>query len=268
MDRQESIKIMNMKEVYTTPLLLENAVGEEEDEDKDEINTKEQEVNRFLGSFDLLEKTEFIVELLKKHPDTLQAHFYELVPLLVSYADFWQRFFYRCDEMRIDKSIKNELSKLKRLDAQASTSANSVVGVTPRKTDIKQVVRKLETNRIESTKILKTLKENKKALAICKKMLDKSRERLAILVLKNDTIYPNVEKSVCDREVKIDFYSAPNVLKTTIGNKENKENNETSTEAASPTFITAIIKIDISNLAKVAPLQTIAQWGGWLNWLL
>jgi hypothetical protein len=185
--------------VYTTPLLVEAVSGEDAG---DEI----QEILLFLESFDLLEKTEYILELPEKHPDTLKAHYMELVPLQVSYKDFWQRFFYRCDEKRIENRIKKELAEQDVLgphQAQAMTAVNPIVSVPSPKADVNRLVHKLETNRLKSASILKILADNKKALTKCKEKFEKSKERVVTLGCSEEEVtYPSIEMSVSDSEAK------------------------------------------------------------------
>jgi hypothetical protein len=95
---------MAMEEIYQTPLLKSQLAVEGTSQCKGEafdLELEAKETQVFLESFDISEKTEEIVALLDKHPDTLKARFDELVPLQVSYEDFWERYFFRCDVNRI-----------------------------------------------------------------------------------------------------------------------------------------------------------------------
>lgn len=89
----------------------------ESDKVSDSINTKEsgvqdecddvddddeeKEIKRFLKSFDVQAQTEEISKILTKHPDTVGLFFENLVPVVITYEQFWQRYFYRCDVHRI-----------------------------------------------------------------------------------------------------------------------------------------------------------------------
>jgi len=76
---------------------------EDEDEDEDADADEEKEIKLFLKSFDIQEYTEEISEILVSHPDTVGLFFEKLVPVVVTYEQFWQRHFYHCDVERIQK---------------------------------------------------------------------------------------------------------------------------------------------------------------------
>ena len=82
-------------------------ISEERDQEKrtilsDQDAEEVQQIEAFLSEFQLEAKTSEISDLLEQHPETLQAYFEDLVPAVLSYADFWQRYFYRCDPVRIE----------------------------------------------------------------------------------------------------------------------------------------------------------------------
>jgi len=99
-------------ETYTTPL-------DESDED----------VQAFLDTFQIDDKTQEIAELLKEHPETIQVHFESLVPTEISYALFWQRYFYRCgDDERIERQWQEERDA--RRQARADAISGGIASVT------------------------------------------------------------------------------------------------------------------------------------------
>lgn len=58
-------------------------------------------VIEFLQTFDIQSKTDEISAILEENPDSVQILFESLVPVRLTYEQFWQRYFYRCDENRI-----------------------------------------------------------------------------------------------------------------------------------------------------------------------
>jgi len=66
----------------------------------------------FYCTIDHLDKN--IQQLLKKHPNTLGRHYNELVieSNRVSHEDFWLRYFYKCNEERIQIGWKDTLKSL------------------------------------------------------------------------------------------------------------------------------------------------------------
>lgn len=85
----EAVRRMKLEETYSTPL---------DDTDDD--------VKEFLESFNLEEKNDEISMYLEKH-EMLKEYLEELVPENVSYPEFWQRYFYRCDPERIAAEWRN-----------------------------------------------------------------------------------------------------------------------------------------------------------------
>lgn len=63
--------------------------------------SRQEDVNIFLENFDILSKDDDISKILELHSDTVGLHFDKLVPAVVTYAQFWQRFYYRCNFHRI-----------------------------------------------------------------------------------------------------------------------------------------------------------------------
>lgn len=79
---------------YTEPLLQR---GQKQDEDD------LAEVKTFLYSFfrTIYRRREECHAILRQHPNTVALHFANLVPDQMSYEDFWQRYFFRCDVDRL-----------------------------------------------------------------------------------------------------------------------------------------------------------------------
>ena len=79
---------------YTEPLLQR---GQKQDEDD------LAEVKTFLSSFyrTIYRRREECHAILRQHPNTVALHFANLVPDQMSYEDFWQRYFFRCDVDRL-----------------------------------------------------------------------------------------------------------------------------------------------------------------------
>lgn len=96
-EEQEVLRRIQLPETYTAP--LKTAQEDEEEGAK---------VDAFLQDFSVESNTEDISRLLQENPDTLQKHMDELVPTTVSYEDFWQRYYYRCDAERISQEWEEE----------------------------------------------------------------------------------------------------------------------------------------------------------------
>lgn len=62
----------------------------------------------FLEQFKINDTTEEIASVLKKYPNTVEIHFNSLVPEVVTYTQFWQRYFYRCNLTRVEKRWQDE----------------------------------------------------------------------------------------------------------------------------------------------------------------
>jgi BSD domain len=181
---------MAMEEIYLAPILK----PQQEVEEKKEIDANETSV--FLASFDITEKT----ALLKKHPDTLKARFEELVPVQVSYQDFWQRFFFRYDVDRIIRvwTAKDERIRVARKEPMEAwnkiqvtpatfmtTTMNTTSVSTSKKLDSKAIALEVAKNSFDVMKkdILSVREEiaasRHKMLALRAK-LDATRKGLAI----------------------------------------------------------------------------------------
>lgn len=106
---------MEMLETFESPLI---SADDDEEYKKD--------VADFLASFSIEERTEEIAKLLEENPETLKIVFEALVPTKVKYEDFWQRYFYRCDEERINTEIEEEDLKAEASRASAFQSISAV----------------------------------------------------------------------------------------------------------------------------------------------
>mmetsp|Transcript_265 Transcript_265/g.437 ORF Transcript_265/g.437 Transcript_265/m.437 type:complete len:977 (-) Transcript_265:217-3147(-) len=71
------------------------------------------DVIEFLNSFQIESKTNDIGEILAKYPDTIGLLFEDLVPVTVTYEQFWQRYYYRCDPERIQLEWELERERIK-----------------------------------------------------------------------------------------------------------------------------------------------------------
>jgi BSD domain len=101
----------SLKEVYTTPLLkLDWADQQSKGTVSDDPHTEHEikETKKFLETFDVGAKTEEITKILDANRDTVKSIFEDLVPVQVSYEDFWERYFFRCDADRIRQAWKLE----------------------------------------------------------------------------------------------------------------------------------------------------------------
>eukprot|EP00549_Striatella_unipunctata_P004445 CAMPEP_0118706566 /NCGR_PEP_ID=MMETSP0800-20121206/20638_1 /TAXON_ID=210618 ORGANISM="Striatella unipunctata, Strain CCMP2910" /NCGR_SAMPLE_ID=MMETSP0800 /ASSEMBLY_ACC=CAM_ASM_000638 /LENGTH=514 /DNA_ID=CAMNT_0006609133 /DNA_START=153 /DNA_END=1697 /DNA_ORIENTATION=+ len=112
---EELERFRNLEDTYTLPL-------DEQDED----------VKNFLATFVVKDKTEDIAVLLEAHPETIKRLFEELVPTTVAYNDFWTRYYYRCDEERIQSEWEKEEKRASEATAEAirggMDSVKSVLG--------------------------------------------------------------------------------------------------------------------------------------------
>jgi len=75
-----------------------------DDYDNDDDEDQRREMEEYLRCFDIYERTEEISRELRAHGE-LEDIFHRIVPLEVSYTDFWKRFFYRCDRTRIEREL-------------------------------------------------------------------------------------------------------------------------------------------------------------------
>jgi len=70
----------------------------------------QEDVKHFLETLKLSDDatTVEISRILQSYPDTVNQYFIDLVPTEVSYEDFWSRYFYRCNEERIEAQWEEE----------------------------------------------------------------------------------------------------------------------------------------------------------------
>lgn len=119
---REAERRMQMEETFLTPLLP----GEEDDWELDEEETAA--IHQFQKEFDLESKTDEIAGLLEQYSETLRPVFEEMVPEVVKYEDFWERFFYRCDETRIQAEWDAEDERAKQARAELVGSVSNFLG--------------------------------------------------------------------------------------------------------------------------------------------
>jgi len=68
----------------------------------------------FLDSFSMADKSQEIGKILMEQADSTGKHFDSLVPNAVTYEQFWQRYFFRCDPDRIEREWDEEEEKARR----------------------------------------------------------------------------------------------------------------------------------------------------------
>ena len=91
------------------------------------LDTEHEEVSKFLSDFNVESKTDDISKWLEENPETLQVQFENLVPTQISYKEFWERFYFRCDAQRIQ--LQWEREKEEKRKARAEAFAAGVQGV-------------------------------------------------------------------------------------------------------------------------------------------
>lgn len=89
----EAMRRISVPETFTTPL-----------EEEVEIHPT---VTEFVQQFSIQDKTEEIAQELESN-DILQQQFEALVPTMVSYQDFWMRYYWRCSLERIQQEQQQE----------------------------------------------------------------------------------------------------------------------------------------------------------------
>ena len=83
----------------------------------DQTSDDSVEEKQFLEQFHIEEKTEEIAVLLETYPETVKALFETYVPQTVTYQQFWQRYFFRCDVPRVEnqwRKIEEEKAERER----------------------------------------------------------------------------------------------------------------------------------------------------------
>lgn len=66
------------------------------------------DVKLYIEQFKIEEMTEEIANVLKKYHNTVGVHFNSLAPEVVTYTQFWQRYFYRCNLSRVETRWQEE----------------------------------------------------------------------------------------------------------------------------------------------------------------
>lgn len=97
---------LNQNAEQDQPSSIDNDLNEDEVEE-------DPSVIIFLESFDMDSKSKEIGELLADNPDTIGKHFDCLVPDYVTYEQFWQRYFFRCDPERIKEEWQEEDERIR-----------------------------------------------------------------------------------------------------------------------------------------------------------
>ena len=108
----EAARRRTLEETYTLPL----------DESRPEVVA-------FLEAFDLESKTELIATLLGTSA-TMKERFEQVCPERVTYKDFWMRYFFRCNEKRIELEWQEEQEATKKSrDAVISSGIATVTSL-------------------------------------------------------------------------------------------------------------------------------------------
>ena len=94
-----------------------------------EDSMEKKEILDFLENFDISDKTEQIVRVLEEYGETVKIHSHEYVPVKVSYVEFWTRFFYRCDEQRVQRELDQAERKKSDKDVVGGLSKNHAVWI-------------------------------------------------------------------------------------------------------------------------------------------
>lgn len=118
---REAERRMAMEETYLVPLLTN-------DGDDDDMDPKERtDIQEYLKDFQVDDKTDEISHLLEEH-DILREYFEALVPTELTYEEFWSRFFYRCDQVRIQEMADAEEEAARRARAELVGSVSTFFG--------------------------------------------------------------------------------------------------------------------------------------------
>ena len=113
-EQEECQRRILLRETFTAPLEVREDTPEEE----------AQDLETYLAEFSIDTKTDEIAALLENNEE-LKTMF-ESLNSEVEYADFWQRYFYRCDEDRIRDAwdAEEERAALARQQAVSKTIGN------------------------------------------------------------------------------------------------------------------------------------------------
>jgi BSD domain len=140
--QKEAERRMNVPDMFTVPLLpmettiappshdpssvspddmaveeSSDLINESRDSEYDEMEDDEiKQVQEYQATFNIDEQTDAISNALEQYPDSLRTQFEILVPEHVTYHEFWERYFYRCDAARIEQEwmIEEERSRAAR----------------------------------------------------------------------------------------------------------------------------------------------------------
>ena len=67
-----------------------------------------EELFAFQQTFNLLEWQDEAQIALALYPDSLARFYLDLVPAQVTSEEFWKRYFWRCDELRILRNLRQQ----------------------------------------------------------------------------------------------------------------------------------------------------------------
>jgi BSD domain len=120
---QEAARRMFLEETYLVPLLLE-------DDDADELmdDAERERVEQFLHEFKIDDQTDDISQLLSRPDGIVREYFEALVPHEIPYEDFWRRYYYRCDEIRIQTAWDAQEVAAQQARAELVGSVSSFLG--------------------------------------------------------------------------------------------------------------------------------------------
>jgi hypothetical protein len=229
---EEAIFRMTLPEVYTTPLEVKSAPAkdtsdlcdfheeDEEEEDEEKEDPEDKDIREFLESFEVNEKTDEITELLEEFEDTLKVHFEELVPLHVPYEEFWQRHFYRCDPVRIERAWAMEEARQKKAHQKTVESVKKAIGkpVAVLSSPLKAAIRTLSGTLESKTR---DLEETQSVLVCTRQEIDDlqlaitaSNDRIASLATKLDEARKRLAATEREaQELKIELDASKTALK-------------------------------------------------------
>ena len=96
--------------------------------DDDALNVEDESVIDFLQTFDIQSKTDEISAILSDQATSVGNHFENLVPVVVTYEQFWQRYYYRCDPERIQQEWDEEDERVRQERKQLIDKGKKAVG--------------------------------------------------------------------------------------------------------------------------------------------
>lgn len=99
-----------------TTTAKDDSVHETNDESNNgsELIDDEVHIKEFIATFDISSKTDEISNILTKNKDTVNRHFEDLVPVTITYEQFWQRYYFRCDPLRIQGEWDEDTKRLQK----------------------------------------------------------------------------------------------------------------------------------------------------------